>query len=327
MATCYQTRTIRHLLGVVLLAASPVQVSAQDTYPARAVRIIVPLSASAGTASVLPRMVAEKLSERWGRPMLIDHRPGAAGIVGAELVARAEPDGHTLLASPPPALVINQNLYKLSFDPASFVPVTVIATVPFVLVAHPAAPVSNVQQLIAFAKANPNRLTYASAGGGSIPHVTMEWLKMRGDASILHVPYKGIAPAKQDLLSGQVHLLFDNLGNALQHIASGRLKAIAVASEKRVSPLPDVQAISEVYPGFVSDTWFAIVAPPKTPPEIAARLSATIRETLRMPDVVSRLHDFSARPLAKSPSETDKFLKQEAVRWREVIRTAHIKAD
>src|SRR5262245_65959465 len=172
---------VLHLIGAALLAATPVSAVAQDNYPARMIRIVVPLAAGGGLAFTIPRLMADKLSERWGRPIIVESRAGAAGNIGAEVVARAEPDGYTLLASPPPALVINQSLYpKLSFDPGAFVPVTVIAAAPFVLVAHPKVSAANVQELIAFARANPAKLNYASAGPGRAPHVTMEWLKILG---------------------------------------------------------------------------------------------------------------------------------------------------
>jgi tripartite-type tricarboxylate transporter receptor subunit TctC len=316
------------LIGAALLAVTPVSAVAQDNYPARTIRIIVPAATGGGLAFTLPRLVADKLSERWGHPIVVESRGGAAGNIGAEAVARAEPDGYTLLASPPTALVINQSLYpKLSFDPGAFVPVTVIAAAPFVLVAHPKVPAANVQELIAFARANPAKLTYASGGAGSVPHVTMEWLKILGEAPILHVPYKGMSPATNDLLSGQVDLMFDNLGNSLPRIESGSVKALAVASEKRLPSLPQVPAISELFPGFVSDTWFAVVAPPKTPFTVAAQLSAAISDVLRMPDVVTRLQALSARPLGTSPAETETLLKAETKRWRKVIQTAGIKLD
>jgi len=318
---------IAHMLGAVLVGAVSMNAVAQDNYPTRTIKIIVPLAPGGGTAIALPRIVADKLSERWGRPVIVEYRPGAAGNIGAEAVVRADPDGYTLLASPPPALVINQHLYKLSFDPAALVPVTIIAAVPFVLVAHPKVPVANVQELIAFAKTNPARLNYASAGAGSVPHVAMEWFKVLSGAPILHVPYKGLAPALSDLLTGHVDMMFDNLGNALHRVESGTLKALAVASEKRLPTLPLVPAIAESFPSFVSDTWFAVVAPPKTPRAIAAKLSAAIGETLRMPDVASRIRDFSAVPLGTSPEESQKFLREDAERWRKVILATGIKLE
>ena len=316
-----------HLVVVaVIFAIASESTAAQDGYPARTIKIVVPLAIGGGTANVLPRIVADKLSERWGQPVIVEHRAGAAGNIGAEAVARAEPDGYTLLASPPPALVVNKHLYpKLSFNPSAFVPISVIAAMPMVLVARPNLPATNVQDLMVLAKGHSAKLTYASAGSGSIPHLTMEWLKILSNASVLHVPYKGIAPAMNDLLSGQVDMMFDNLGNALRRIESGSVKALAVASQKRLPSLPQVPAISELFPDFVSVTWFAVVAPPQTPHQIAAELSTAISETLRMPDVAKRLQGFSAVPLGTSPAETEAFLKEEAERWRKVILAARIK--
>jgi tripartite-type tricarboxylate transporter receptor subunit TctC len=319
---------IGHVIALgALLIATPDVTMAQDRYPSRPVKIIMPFAAG-GITDILARVVAERLQAKWSQPFVVESRPGASGNIGAEVVARSEPNGYTLLAAPPPPLAINQNLFaKLGFDPSAFVPVTVIATAPNVLIVHPRVPVSNVMDLIAFAKANPDKLSYASTGSGGTPHLTAEMLKAEAGVRIVHVPYKGVPPAFHDLMGGQVDMMFANLADSLQHIRSGKFKAIGVASRQRLPGLPDVAAVSETLPEFVSETWFAIVAPPRTPPEIASKLSAGIAETLRLPDVTNKLRDLLLTPMGSSPAESAAFIKQDAERWRKVIVAAGIKPE
>lgn len=316
---------VRLLLAASLAAA--LTTGAQD-YPARPIRIIVPFPAG-GTADIMPRIVGEKLAAKWGQPVVIDNRPGAAGNIGAEVVFKAEPDGYTLLSAPPPPLVINQSLYpKLNYDARAFVPVTVMGSVPNVLLVHPRVAANTVQELIAYTKANPDRLNYASQGNGTTSHLTAELFKfMAGGLKITHVPYKGTAPALVDLLGGQVEIMFDNLGVSLPHVRGGRLKALGVGAERRIASLPNVPAMSEVLPGFVSIAWFGVVAPPKTPPKIAARISADIGEAIRLPDVAKKFAELSAEPVGSTPAEMAAFMKQDAERWRKVIQSAGVKLD
>jgi tripartite-type tricarboxylate transporter receptor subunit TctC len=315
------------VLAAALTIAAAAAAHAQADYPSRTIKIIVPIPPGAA-ADTLPRIIAEKLSAKWGQPVIIENRPGAALNIGAEAAARAEPDGYTLLASPPPPLAINQSLYpRLAFDPNAFVPITVMASLPNVLMVHPKVPVANLQELIAYAKANPDKLTYASSGNGSTPHLTMELLKSAAGIKIVHVPYRGLAPALTDLRAGHVDMMFDNLGNALNPVRSGALKGLGIGSEKRIAALPDVPAMAETFPGFVSVTWFAMVAPPKTPPEIAAKLSAAIAEALRQPDIAKRIQDMSITPVGSTPAETAAFIKDERERWHKVIVAAGIKPD
>jgi len=299
---------------------------AQDNYPNRLIKIIVPVPPGAA-ADILPRIVAEKLASRWGQPVIVENRPGGALNIGAEAVAKAEPDGYTLLATPAPPLAINQSLYpKLRFDPNAFVPVTVMATTANVLVAHPRVQFSTIQGLIAFAKANPGKLSYVSAGFGTTPHLAMEQLKSQASIEIVHVPYKGLVPT--DLLAGHVDLMFNNLGNTLPQIQGGTLKVLAVGSAKRLAALPDVPAIAEIFPGFLSATWFAVVAPPKSSPEIAAKLSTAIAEVLRLPDVAKRIiQDLSMTPVGSPPAEAAAFMQEERERWQKVIVSAGIKPE
>lgn len=303
---------------------------AQDAaaYPAKQIRIIVPFPAG-GTADILPRVLAEKLTARLGQAVVIENRAGAAGNIGAEAVFKADPDGYTLLSTPPPPLVMNQSLYaKLPFDAAQFVPVTVIANVPSVLLVHPRIAANTLQELIAVARANPDKLNYASQGSGTTSHLTAEMFKSAAGVRITHVPYKGTAPALTDLLGGQVDMMFDNLGVSAQHVRSGKLKALAMGSAKRAASLPTVPTVIEAgLPGFVSVAWFGIVAPPKTAPEIAAKLSAAVAEVLKHPDVQKRLQDLSAEPVGSTPAEMAAFMKEEVERWRRVIQSVGVKVD
>jgi tripartite-type tricarboxylate transporter receptor subunit TctC len=321
---------MRYILRVITLAALaaaiPAAAIAQD-YPSRPIRIIIPVTAG-GLMDVLARLLGEKLQAKWRQPIIVEARPGASGNIGAEAVARADPDGYTLLMSAPPPLAMNQRLFpKLGFDPRAFVPVTVIATVPNILVVRPSLPVSDFHGLIAFARSNPDKLSYASTGSGSTPHLTAEMLKLATDTRMVHVPYRGVPPAFTDLIGGQVDMMFANLGDSLPHIKSARVKALAVGSRMRVAVLPDVPAISELLPGLVSETWYALVAPPKTAPEIAEKLSAAVVEALRAPEVARRIGELSATPVGLSPSETAAFIQQESERWGRIITSAGVKAD
>ena len=312
------------LIWAILFAAT---VGAQE-WPQKAVRIIVPFPAG-GSADLLPRYVGEKLSQQWGQPVIVDNRPGAAGNIGATAVFQAEPDGYTLLSAPPPPLVINRLLYpKLAYDSTQFVPMTVIAAIPNVLLVNPKISANSVADFIAHVRKNPGKLNYASQGNGTTSHLTAELFKsMAGGLDIAHVPYKGTAPALADLLGGQVDLMFDNLGVSLPHVRSGKLKALAVASRQPVASLPDTPTIAQSLPGFEAVAWFGIVGPPKTPSAIAEKVAAGVAEALKNPDLLRRLGDMAAEPMGLTPAETASFMKQETERWSGVIRSAGVKLE
>ena len=315
------------LAAAALLLAGPVSVTAQRDYPSRTIKIVVPAPPGSNLDTV-PRIIADKLAAHWGHPVIIENKPGAAQNLGAEAVAKSEPDGYTLLATPQGPLVISQHFFpKLGFDPTAFVPVSIVASQPLVLVAHPKLPVSNLKELVASAKASPKRISFASAGIGSSPHLTGEMLKSAAGIDFVHVPYKGLAPAMTDLLAGHVDIMFNNLSNALPQIKDGNLKALGVASDRRIPELPDLPAVAEMFPGFYSTSWFAVVAPPKTPASIAAKLSEAIAEILRQPDVIERFRALSSTPVGTSPVETAAFLRKESERWRQVIVAASIKPE
>jgi tripartite-type tricarboxylate transporter receptor subunit TctC len=298
---------------------------AQD-WPARAVRIIVPFPPG-GAADALPRIISERLTARWNQPFVIENRAGASGTIGAEAAFRADPDGYTLLATPPAPLVINPSLYeKLPYDPSQFVPVSVMAQIPSVLLVHPKVAAGSIPEIISYAKQNPGKLNYASQGTTTVSFLTTEWfMALAGGLKITHVPYKGTGPGLAALLAGEVELMFDNLGTSLQHVRAGRLKALAVCGERRVASLPEVPAMAEIFPGFISIAWFGVVAPPRTPGAIADKLSLAIAETVRMPDVQKRLAELSAEPIGMTSTAMARFMKEEATRWREAIRIAGVK--
>ncbi|HEY6721151.1 MAG TPA: tripartite tricarboxylate transporter substrate binding protein, partial [Burkholderiales bacterium] len=298
---------------------------AQDpaaSYPSRPIRIIVPFPAG-GAADALPRIVGEKLAAKWGQPVIVENRAGASGSIGAEAVARADPDGYTLLATPPAPLVINPSLYTtLPYDPTQFVPVSVIAAIPSVLLVNAAKiPASTLREFVALVRANPDKFNYASQGTTTVSFLTTEMFKAAaGGLRITHVPYKGTAPGLTALLAGEVEMMFDNLGVTVQHVRSGKLKALAVGSERRVPSLPDVPTMAEFYPGFVSVAWFSVSAPPKTPAAIAQKLSSAIAEILKLPEVAKRLDGLSAEPIGSTPAGMAAIMKEDAERWRNVIR-------
>jgi tripartite-type tricarboxylate transporter receptor subunit TctC len=244
------------------------------------------------------------------------------------VVAKAEPDGYTLLSAPPPPLVINHNLYpKLGFDPTEFMPIVIMGRVPNALVVNPKVPASSVAELIAYAKANPGKLTSATQGNGTTSHLTSEMFQMMADVRFQTVPYRGSAPALTDLTAGSVDLMFDNLGVSLALVKGGQLKLLGVATPKRMASLPDVPTIAETLPGFESAAWFAIVAPPKTPPAVVAKINADVNEALRQGDVVARLAQLSAEPIGGTPQATAAYMREEIERWHKVIKAANVKLD
>lgn len=306
---------------VAIAVLTPRFAFAAADYPTRAIRIVVPLAAG-GAADIVPRMLAEKLAARWGQPVVIENRPGAGHNIGAEVVAKAEPDGYTLFATPPGPLVTSQLLYsRLPFDPGAFVPITLVTTGHVVLIVNPKVPASDLRELVAYAKAHPGRLSFASPGAGTSPHLAGEMLNAVAGIRTTHVPYKGLAPAVTDLLAGHVDMMFDNLGNSLEHIRSGRLRALGVAGEARIAELPEVPTVAETYPGFDARSWLALVAPPNTPQVLADKLWQATAEILRQPEMAAKLNALSLTPIGISPAETAAYIKRDAVRWREAIGT------
>ena len=319
-------RALRQIALTLLLFASPTLASAQ-TYPTRPIRIVVPLPPGSN-GDLMPRILGRHLATKLGQPVVIENRSGAAQNLGAEYVSRSEPDGYTLLATPQGPLVISPSFVpNLPFDPSQFVPVTIMAKLPYILVVHPKVPASNFAEFIAYARANPNKLNDASPSTGTGPHLTGEMLKLAAGIKMTHVPYSGMAPALNDLLAGHVDMMFDNLGNSLPLVRERKLKGLAVTGDKRAPELPDLPAIAETYPEVQATSWFAIVAPPKTPPAIAAKLSQAFAEILRDPEIERRWREMTLTPVGGTPKEIGAFFKVETARWRKVIVSGGIKPE
>jgi tripartite-type tricarboxylate transporter receptor subunit TctC len=296
-----------------------------DGYPDRTVKIIVPFPAG-GTADAVPRLVADRLSRKWGQPVVIENRTGAAGNIGAEAAFRAAPDGYTLLSAPPPPLVINQSLYpKLAFDPGKFEPIIVMAQVPNALIVNPNnVKASSLRELVEYLQKNPDRVTAATQGNGTTSHLTSELFQLMAKVKLRHIPYRGSAPALQGLLAGDVDVMFDNLGVSLPLVEAGKLKLLAVASPNRLPALPDVPTIAETLPGFEAVAWYGIVAPPNTPRNIVDTINADVNEALRQPELQDHLRKLSAEVFGGSVEKTSRYMGEEVERWRAVIKAANI---
>lgn len=289
-------------------------------------KIVVPFPAG-GTADAVPRIVGDWLSRKWGQPVVIENRTGAAGNIGAEAVYRSPPDGYTLLSAPPPPLVINQNLYpKLGYDPTKFEPIIVMAQVPNALIVNPnTIKASSLPELIDFLRQNPGKVTSATQGNGTTSHLTSELFQLMAKVTLRHVPYRGSAPALQGLLAGDVDLMFDNLGVSLPLVEAGKLKLLAVASATRMPSLPNVPTIAALLPGFEAVAWYGIVAPPNTPKAIIDKINADANEALRQPEVQDSLKKLSAEIFGGSVDKTAKYMRDEIERWDHVIKAADIK--
>lgn len=312
-------------IGAAALVASIGRLQAQ-AFPSRTIKMVVPYPAG-GITDVLPRVMQERLTRKWGQPIMVENKPGAAGNLGAEQVFNADPDGYTLMVTAPSPLTVNQSLYaKLAFDPAAFVPVTIMATIPTGLFINPNKIKANtVAEFIAYARANPGKVTAATQGNGSTSHLTSEWFQMAADVKFVQVPYRGSAPALQGLVAGDVDLLFDNLGVSLNLAKEGKLKLIAVGTDKRMASLPDTPALAETLSGFVSSTWVGAFLPPKTPQAIADKLSTDLAETLREPDIAQKFREYACEPVGNTPAQTRAFVNAESERWKKVIQAANIK--
>jgi tripartite-type tricarboxylate transporter receptor subunit TctC len=314
------------LLALVLafFAHDETSASAAD-FPNRPVKIIVPFPAG-GTADAIPRIVADWLSRKWKQPVVIENHTGAAGNIGAEQVYHAAPDGYTLLSSPPPPLVINQNLYpKLGYDPTKFEPVVVMAQVPNALMVNPRnIKASSAPELIAFLKGNSDRTICATQGNGTTSHLTSELFQLMAKVKLRHIPYRGSAPALQGLVAGDVDVMFDNLGVSLTLAQAGKLKLLAVASATRLPSLPNVPTIAETLPGFESVAWYGIVAPPNTPKDIIDKINADVNEALRQPALQEQFKKLSAVTFGGPADKARKYMREETDRWATVIRSANI---
>jgi tripartite-type tricarboxylate transporter receptor subunit TctC len=318
---------LRVLLAAVLLPiATPAL--AQGLWPQKQVRIVVPFPPG-GSNDTLCRIVAEKLSAAWSMPVVIDNKAGAGGNVGAEIVFRADPDGYTLLCSAPGPLSINHNLYKaLPYDWAKFVPITVLAQVPNVITAKLDLQANTAAELIAYGKANPGKLQYASQGNGSTSHLSAEMLATMAGFTMQHVPYRGEGPALVDIVAGRVDLYLGNIAGALRFQKSKQVKFLAVTSRTRSAVAPDVPSAVDIgLPDLVATAWFALVAPPATPDWVVQATNKAVAAALALPDVREKFLLQGAEPVGRGSADTAAFFKDEEARWRAVIRSANVKLE
>jgi tripartite-type tricarboxylate transporter receptor subunit TctC len=312
------------LLASTLLAGVlvfPIGDAAGQTYPSKSIRFVVPLSAGAG--DTLTRTIGQKISESWNQPVVVENRPGAGSTIGTDIVAKAAPDGYTLLMASF-SHAVNPTLYaKLPYDTLKdFAAVTLIGSAPNVLTVNPGVPATSISEVMALAKSQPGKLHFASAGNGSSSHMAGELFKSLTGAQIVHVPYKGAAPAMTDLLAGQVQMAFDPLPSSLANIKAGKLRAVAVTSARRSAALPDVPAIGESIPGYELAVWYGVVAPANTPKDVIGRLHAEIVRILNLPDVKERIAGLGFETLAGSPDQFQAFIEAEVAKWGKVVRDA-----
>jgi tripartite-type tricarboxylate transporter receptor subunit TctC len=301
---------------------------AQTSFPTRTVKFVVPFPGG-GINDVLARIVGEKLQVKWGQPVVIENKTGAGGNIGADLAYQSEPDGYTLLLSPPGPLAINQSLYKqLSYKPQEFVPITVVGSVPNVVIVRKELPVNSLKELIDYVKANPGKVTFGSQGNGATPHLTGMMFQGMTGTRMVHVPYRGENLVLNDMIGGHVDVFFGNIAAAGPPFRDGRVKILALADTRRSPILPDIPTTAEAgLPGLVSTGWFALAAPPKTPPALTSAIAGAAIEVIKMPDVQARFRAASVEPIGNSPAETEAFLREEARRWSDIIKKNNIAVD
>ncbi|WP_311222477.1 MULTISPECIES: tripartite tricarboxylate transporter substrate binding protein [unclassified Acidovorax] len=321
-------RTVVAALAAAAIGTVPAMAFAQ-AYPTKIITIVVPFAAG-GTTDILARIIAQGLTTELGQSVVVDNRAGAGGNIGGQLAARAAADGYTLFMGTVGTHAINASLYKkMPFDPVKdFAPLTRVANVPNLLVANPAQPYKTVQELIAYAKANPGKVNFGSSGSGSSIHLSGELFKSMAKVDMQHVPYKGSAPAVTDLLGNQIGIMFDNMPSAIQHVRSGKLRPIAVTTAKRSPELPDVPTIAEAgVPGYEATSWFGMFAPAGTPALIVAQLNKALVKVLAQPDVKKKINEQGAETAGETPEQFAAFIQTEAVKWGKVVKESGASVD
>jgi tripartite-type tricarboxylate transporter receptor subunit TctC len=311
------------------LGASAAFAQGAAGYPAKPIRIVVPFPA-AGTTDILARAVGIEMQKAWGQPVVVENRPGAGGNLGSDMVAKAAPDGYTLLVGAVSPQAINVTLYpKMPYDVMrDFAHITLIAAVPNLLEVHPSVPVKTVKELIDLAKSKPGQLSYASSGNGTSIHLSAELFKTMAGVDMLHIPYKGSAPAVTDLIAGQVQLMFDNLPSSIAQVKAGKLRPIAVTTLKRSPALPDVPTIAESgLPGYDASSWFGMHAPAGTPKDIISKIHGVVTKSLQAPEMIERLSTQGAQPVGNTPEEFTEFLRVEIAKWARVVKASGARVD
>ena len=320
------------MMKALFFAASLIagSAAAADTpqFPVKPIRIVVPFGAGSNT-DVLARTVAVRMAEHWSQQVVVDNRPGAGGNIGTDLVAKAPPDGYTIVLGAASVLAINQSLYsQMPYDSnTAFAPITNMVKTTNVLIVAPSLPVKSVQELITFGKANPGKLTYASAGAGGTIHLSGELFKSMTGITMEHIAYKSSPLAHIDMIAGQVHVMFDAMPTALPQIKAGRLRPVAVTTAKRSPQLPELPTVGETVPGFEAAGWFGYAAPARTPKEVVAALNKEIVRILALPDVRERLIAQGAEPVGDTPEQFALYIKSEAAKWGKVIKTLNLKIE
>jgi tripartite-type tricarboxylate transporter receptor subunit TctC len=310
-------------------AAIPAGALAQAAYPSKPVTIVVPFAAG-GTTDILARIIGQALTSELGQPVVVDNRAGAGGNIGGALAAKAQADGYTLFMGTVGTHAINASLYKkMPFDPVKdFAPLTRVANVPNLLVANPAQPYKSVKELIAYAKANPGKVNFGSSGNGSSIHLSGELFKSLAKVDMVHVPYKGSAPAVTDLLGNQIGIMFDNMPSAIQHVRSGKLVPIAVTTAKRSPELPNVPTIAEAgVPGYEATSWFGMFAPTGTPAPVLAKLNTALVKVLNQAEVKKKINEQGAETYSETPEQFAAFIKTESVKWGKVVQESGASLD
>ena len=315
--------------GVAAMSVPAGAAQGDSDFPRRPIRLIIPFAAGA-SADIVARIIGPRLSEALGQPIVIDSRPGAGGVLAADLVAKAAPDGHTLLMGTPGPLTINPVLLPgIPYQPKrDLAPVTLVVIVPSILIVKPSLPAASVKELVALARAQPGQLNYASAGVGSVPHLAGELFKLLTRVDIAHIPYKGSSAAITDMLGGQISMFFDNIASALPYAKSGRLRALAITSPQRSDSVPELPTMIEAgVPNYVAFSWNGIVAPARTPKAAIERLSREIRAVLTAPDIRDKLKELGADIVGNTPSEFATLMAEETAKWTRVVRDANIKPE
>jgi tripartite-type tricarboxylate transporter receptor subunit TctC len=316
-------RCLFFALFIAAVGAAPAQ--AQQGYPNHVVKVVLPVLPGS-TTDIIARLVAEQLSQKWGQPVIVENMPGAAMNIGSEYVAHAAPDGYTLLLCPPSPLSIQQLLYHdLKYDPTKFVPIVMLAKIQNVLAVRPDFPAKDVKELIAYGKANPDKLTFASQGAGSTAHLSGSELEVLGGIKMVHVPYHGAQPALTDVMSGNIDMFFDTLTTSVPLYKAGKLKLLGVANDERASAVPEIPTIAESgLPGFRSITWFAIAGPPGLPAPLAEKINRDVAEILKKPEIEGKIRTLRLDPMGGSTADAAKFIADETKLWSRVITEAHI---
>ena len=314
--------------AALLLAVTANAAFGAEAWPSRSIRFIVPYPPG-GPTDLMARSMSGRLTEALGQTVVVDNRPGAGGNVGTELAAKAPPDGYTMLMGAISTHSINASLYrKLAFDPVKdFAPITQASIIPLVINAHPSLPVANVKELVALAKKNPGQLSYGSSGNGGGTHLAGELFKMMTGTNILHVPYKGLAPATTDIMGGNIPLLINDLTTALQPYKAGRLKILGVSTARRVPQIPEVPTIAETLPGYEAHTWFGVLVPAATPQPIVDRLSRESMKILQSDEIKRRFAEVGAEPVGGTPQQFAAFMAAETIKWAKVIKASGARVD